>query len=124
MILGADREIEAIAVRFLNVYSHQFGASGSELIAPAIVQRFPDHNGDVFRRRDQLPELRQIHVNIAIREPAQNLFRYEPVELPHIEEKPCLGIDGSAGGHLQLIIMTVTVRVVALSEDARVFVVA
>src|ERR1700677_1135704 len=75
-----------------------------------------DRHRDIFHRWDQLTEFRKFHVQVLVIEAVENRRRNNALEIGDVDQQS-IGIGLAEERDLQLVVVAVAVRVVALAED-------
>jgi hypothetical protein len=82
------------------------------------IETMPDGDGDVFRSRDSVRELRNLMVEVAVVINGDDFALENVLELLEVDDEARNGIDFAGDGHLERVVVAVSLTVGALTEDA------
>jgi hypothetical protein len=87
---------------------------------PTLPEEIGDKEHDILRGGNQIGEMRNVDVDIPMRENVQSFGFNEGVEIANVEKQSGTLVYFAGNGHGENIVMTVPIRVVALSEHVSV----
>ena len=81
-------------------------------------EALPDGNGEIFSRRDRLEKFRNLFIQEAVIEGIEDLAVHDVFQLLKVDDESRTRIDRAFDCDFKRVVVPVTIRVVALAENA------